>query len=650
MKYERLITLQESWLNIPKFFLYNKNVNVFNDFKCDKIILRSSYKKEDSKENSFAGIFTSIWWIDKQNISEINKNIDFILKDASIKLEKIGWDIKDFDIIIQEYINTDLWGVIFVENDKILIEINSWAWAEKVVEWKSEQTLYFYKKFRLSSWKNLLNKKLEKSILKNIEKIKSIYDFNLDIEFWIKNNIIFIFQVRPITKNILNNYYILDNSNIWENFTWTTTKLTASFVKRLYSKVYKSVAYNSWISYEKIAQIEHIFDDLIVYKNEKIYYNIISWYKFLLLFPWDNKKAFDLMIWTKLKSKYLYINDIYNFIPKFLFKIKYIFILIYKIFTFDSKIKKLENYLEKFYKDFEKINLKEQSLNDLYLLYKGFEQNLSYLWYITIDNDFVIMKMWKNLDLWTINWLISANQVYFLQDVANWKKTKQEYLEKYGHRFWDELKLEKWDITENDWDFEKILKKIKNPVGSKYSSSKNIEKNKVSNFLLKYIKNREKFRLYRSKNFSVARKIFLNIWEKFVEENILENRDDIFDLDINSIFDKILENNNVADKNSDKLLIWNSFEWKVYIMKDFHIPNEKIEIIIAESFDPWWIVLLPWIKWIILENGNMLSHVSIICRELNIPLLIWVKGVTEKYKIWDYLKIDSNWEIKCKNI
>ncbi|HIP27101.1 MAG TPA: hypothetical protein EYG80_05545 [Flavobacteriaceae bacterium] len=24
----------------------------------------------------------------------------------------------------------------------------------------------------------------------------------------------------------------------------------------------------------------------------------------------------------------------------------------------------------------------------------------------------------------------------------------------------------------------------------------------------------------------------------------------------------------------------------------------------------------------ILENGNMLSHVSIICRELNIPLLI----------------------------
>jgi pyruvate,water dikinase len=644
MKYERLIKLQKNWLKIPKLYIYKKNLDLLNNFNCDKIILRSSYKKEDSSKNSFAWIFISIWWIDKQNISKIHKNINFILKDASIKLEKLGWNVKEFDIIIQEYINTDLWGVIFVENDKILIEINSWAWAEKVVEWDSKQSLYFYKKFRLSSWEELLNKELEKKILENIKKIKSIYNFNLDIEFWIKNNNIFIFQVRPIIKNILNNYYILDNSNIWENFTWTTTKLTASFVKRLYSKVYKSVAHNSWISYKKIAKVEHIFDDLIVYKNRKIYYNIISWYKFLLLFPWDNKKAFDSMIWTKLKSKYLYIDDVYDFIPKISFKIKYVFILIYKIFTFDSKIKKLENYLDTFYKDFEKIDLKEYSLNDLYLLYKWFEQNLSYLWYITIDNDFVIMKMWKNLDLWTINWLISAEQVYFLGDVANNKKTKKEYLERYGHRFWDELKLESPDITERLEDFDLLIEKYKN-----IKLNNNVE-NKVSNFILKYIKNREKFRLYRSKNFSVARKIFLNIWEKFVEENILKDKEEIFDLEIDNIFDKILENNKVADKNSDKFLIWSSFEGKIYIMKKFHIPNEKIEIIIAESFDPWWIVLLPWIKWIILENGNMLSHVSIICRELNIPLLMWIKDATKKYSNWDYLEINSNWNILCKNI
>lgn len=437
------------------------------------------------------------------------------------------------------------------------------------------------------------------------------------------------------------NYYILDDSNIWENFVWTTTKLTASFVKRLYSKVYKSVAYNSGINYWVISKLEHIFNDLIIYKDKKLYYNIFSWYKILMLFPSDNKKAFDKMIWTSLKLKYLYIDDIYNFRPNFLFKIKYMFILIYKIFTFDSKIKKLENYLEKFYKDFEKINLKEKSLNDLYILYKSFEQNLSYLWYITIDNDFVIMKMWKNLDLWTINWLISAEQLYFLNDVANNRRTKKEYLDKYWHRFWDELKLESPDITERLEDFDILIKKYKD-----ITFNDNIDnKNKISNFLLKYIKNREKFRLYRSKNFSVARKIFLSIWEKFTREKILQNKDEIFNLNVNEIFDKILSLNIVNKKDNEKILIWKRFSWKAYILNDFHIPNEKIDIIIAKSFDPWWIVLLWWIKWIIIENWNLLSHISIVCRELNIPLLIWVKDATKIYKTWDNLKINSNWEI-----
>lgn len=644
MKYTRLKSLKQSWINIPDFFLYEDSLEKIKDFKNKEIILRSSYKLEDTKKNSFAWVFYSIWKIDKDDKKEIQKNIELIKNDANKKIKHIWWKREDFQIIIQEYISSDLWGVIFVEWDKILIEINSWAWAEKVVNWDIKQSVYIYKNFNLSSWEKLLDEKLIKDILENIEKIKKIYNFDLDIELWIKNNNLYIFQVRPITKKILKNYYILDNSNIWENFSWETTLLTASFVKRLYSKVYKSVAYNSRVSYEKIWKLEHIFDDLIVYKNKALYYNIISWYKFLLLFPLDNKKAFDEMIWTKINLKYLYIDDVYKYMPSFLFKIKYFFILIYKIITFDYKIKKLDNYLKKFYKDFKKINLETLNLNELYLLYKEFEQNLSYLWYITIDNDFVIMKLAKNIDLASINWLISANQLFFLKEVSMWKKTKKEYLETYWHRFWDELKLEVWDIWENLEEFENLIKKYKNIKLEKKDSLLSWNK-----FLSKYIKNREKFRLYRSKNFSVARKIFLEIWKKFVEEKIIKKTDDIFDLDINYIFDKILSLNNVYEKWSEKLLIWKSFEWKVLVIDKFHIPKNTPEIIVSKNFDPGWIILLWWIKWIILENWNMLSHISIICRELNIPLLIWVKDATKIYKNWDRLKINSNWEILCKN-
>lgn len=645
MKYKRLKILRENKINIPSFFLYENNLEKIKLFKEKRIILRSSYKKEDWEKKSFAGIFNSIWNVKKENIDLIKENIDLIKKDAFIKIKNIKANKKDFNIIIQEYIKTDLWGVIFMEWEKFLIELNSWFWAEKVVVWDIKESIYVYKKFVLHSWEKILNKKRLKKILIIVKKIKKIFDFDLDIEFWIKNNNIFIFQVRPITKKVLSNYYLLDNSNIWENFTWTTSNLTASFVKNLYSKVYKSVFYNSGISFKKIAKLEHIFDNLIIFKENKLYYNIFSWYKTLLLLPWNNKKSFDNMIWTKLKLKYLVIDDIYKYFPNIFFKIKYFFIIIYKIISFDFKIKKLEKYLKNFYKDFENINLKEKNLNDLYLLYKSFEENFCYLWYITIDNDFVIMKFSKNINLWEINWLSSAEQIYFLQEVAKWKKEKKEYLEKYGYRFWDELKLETADIDEKPWDFEKILEKYKN---LKIEKKDNIYK---KNFLFKYIKNREKFRLYRSKNFSIARKIFLEIWERFKKEKIIDNKNDIFNFELNQIFEKIISFNKINIKNSDRNLIWKSFKWKVYIMNNFHIPKEKIEILVAQNFDPWWIVLLWWVKWIILENWNYLSHISIICRELNINLLIWDKNATSKYKTWDFLEINNNWEVKkWKNI
>jgi len=640
MKYERLLELNKIWINIPNFFSYNWDLNNIKLFKENKIILRSSYIWEDSTNISFAWYFKSIWGIEKTDIQNILIYIEEIKKDAYNKIK----DFNNFKIIIQEYIETDIWWVIFVENDKIFIEVSLWKWAEKVVLWNTESSVYIYKDFILETWNKLLYNKDISKLKKIIKNIKKSFNFNLDIEFWIKWWKIFIFQVRPITRNILKNYYLLDNSNIWENFTWTTSKLTASFVKRLYSKVYKSVAYNSWISYNKISKVEHIFDDLISYKNQQLFYNIFSWYKFLMLFPLDNKKSFDKMIWTNIKIKYLYIDDIYNFKPNILFKIKYFFIIIYKIITFDSKINKLEKYLKNFYKNFDKINLKERNLNDLYLLYKEFEQNLSFLWYITIDNDFVIMKLSKDMDLWAINWLFSANQIYFLKEVSEWTKTKQEYLEKYWHRFWDELKLEKWDISENMQDFEKLLIKYKN-LEIKKQENKNLTKNKL---LLKYIQNREKFRLYRSKNFSIARKIFLEIWEKFKIQNIIKKREDIFHFSIEDIFDKILSLNEINNNKNESILIWNSFKWKIYILKEFHIPNEKVEIIVAKSFDPWRITLLWWLKWIIIENWNFLSHISIVCRELWIPLLIWVKDVTNKYKSWDILKINSNWLISKK--
>ena len=60
--------------------------------------------------------------------------------------------------------------------------------------------------------------------------------------------------------------------------------------------------------------------------------------------------------------------------------------------------------------------------------------------------------------------------------------------------------------------------------------------------------------------------------------------------------------------------------------------NKKYEIIITETADPGWAPVLSLCKGIIIEKGGVLSHISILARELGIPCIINVPGIMQKIK------------------
>ncbi|MCB9804334.1 hypothetical protein H6769_01610 [Candidatus Peribacteria bacterium] len=93
-------------------------------------------------------------------------------------------------------------------------------------------------------------------------------------------------------------------------------------------------------------------------------------------------------------------------------------------------------------------------------------------------------------------------------DVANGRINIEEYKKLYGARLGDELKLEN---TQADDD--RVLKEIVAQY-QKYNENKRTpmkETTKIPSFLHRFIKNREQFRLYRAKNFHIARLLFLSI-------------------------------------------------------------------------------------------------------------------------------------------
>jgi rifampicin phosphotransferase len=49
---------------------------------------------------------------------------------------------------------------------------------------------------------------------------------------------------------------------------------------------------------------------------------------------------------------------------------------------------------------------------------------------------------------------------------------------------------------------------------------------------------------------------------------------------------------------------------------------------VAEHTDPGWIMIFPSASALIVERGSLLSHAAIVARELGIPAVVSVPGVT----------------------
>jgi rifampicin phosphotransferase len=64
-------------------------------------------------------------------------------------------------------------------------------------------------------------------------------------------------------------------------------------------------------------------------------------------------------------------------------------------------------------------------------------------------------------------------------------------------------------------------------------------------------------------------------------------------------------------------------------------------ILVAASTDPGWIMVFPSALGVIVERGSPLSHAAIVARELGIPAVVSVPGVTEWLRDGDWVEIDG---------
>lgn len=242
--------LKQIGINVPDAFVISTEINSKNiadikgdilksflELKVKYVAIRSSATTEDSVDDSFAGQFDTFLNITKKdllkNILKCYKSLNSERVLSYCKSKKINPSKIKIAVIVQKMVQSEISGVAFSVNpisgnlNEIMIEAG-FGLGEYVVSGIITPDKYLFdkktrkileKKINYQEYKLLnskgLNKKMEvplekrnaqkllskyfPELLRSIVKIEKKYKKPVDIEWAIKNNILYITQARFIT-------------------------------------------------------------------------------------------------------------------------------------------------------------------------------------------------------------------------------------------------------------------------------------------------------------------------------------------------------------------------------------------------------------------------------------------------------------------
>ena len=701
--------------------------------------VRSSCNYEDGKNHSFAGLFDTYLNVPKKDVNKkvrlcyeslYNENVLEYVKDNNIDLKKLR-----MNVIIQKMVKSELSGIIFTANPQGILNesviVVGRGLGENVVSDKVDTTSYYYNLdddlYYYEGKEELLDLHQIKNLIEISKKIKNKLGKYLDIEFAISEGKIYILQARNITNINDKNILIMDNSNIVESYPGINLPITCSFANDIYTGVFRGLCRRILNNKKIFKKLRNTYSNMVGDVNGRMYYKISNWYQLIKLAPFSKRL---IPIWQEMlgvKNKDFYLDEIK--ITK-IDKIKIDINFIYNLITVSKKMDKLNkefSIVNTYYKKEKEKGLKQENILKIY---NKISKDLLSVWDITLINDMYAFiytflakkrlnkKYFKDNEI-TNKYISGIKNIESLKPVKELvklslnysemdKKTKEEkvkeYIEKYGDRNIEELKIETKTFRTNPELLNEQINLYMKDLKNTKKLIESLEKNKefedtkmdiITKYLLKKckkgIRNREISRLNRTRIFGIVRDMVVFLGKEYKNENIIEDVEDIYYLKLGEIFE-------LLNKKQDmkKLISKRKNEYKVYEMlpgysrmifmnKEFNknhmkvnskkifengeilkgipcsdgivkgeavvikrkkdldnINNLKNKILITKYTDPGWVFVLSSAKGVISEKGSMLSHTAIISRELKIPSIVGVYNILDRVETGDVVEMNGN--------
>lgn len=747
-KAQSLLTLQNAGFNVPPFFVCDyawdeeRILQTLNETLpgINYFAVRSSASGEDGDNKSYAGHFYSAIAVIKGDV----------FKEVQRVLSSFGG--LDGSVIIQEFVPSDVSGVAFSDNGEGVAVINSnFGLCKNVVEGKACDEYLTHKDgtlirksiskekpvltFHSGNLKELVSgdESLTVDQLKQVvelaKKSENHFEKPQDIEWCFRGQTLYLLQSRPITKSIeIPEQVYFDSANIAESYSGIVLPLTASFAQRIYKVVYIDFLRMSGVPNNTLKKHAYVFENLLGFSHGRMYYNMNNWYRMAQFVPGykRNKENFETMITSNLRQEIATTIK-----PSLFFTIIYPGIVLAKVIIFRITEKRFRKYVSRHIKELKKTDFEKLTLPECRDLFNLLEHDLLRKWYVTLENDFFVMtylgilqKLYpeENLqeillfkskateqvgylmeltkqiqsepDLWKV--VLSGNSKDFeivLDSKPYIKAQYEQYLEQFGGRFANELKLETVGIDEDTRKFMTVLRAYQTYTPNQVERrevkvvSLPFPKSVLFKYTLKkfkkYASQREDFRLFRSNMFSITRSVFRRVGVILEDQEVLKHADDVLYLSVDEVLSVAdgQEISSLSMKISQRKQIYLEYQNKmppshfltlggeildevdhaqselsavrgvssgiasgrVKVMKEFEMPDKiDFEILVTRHTDPGWTALIALSKGLIIEHGGVLSHASIVARELGIPAVIGVRGATDFYTDGQKVEIDGS--------
>jgi phosphoenolpyruvate synthase/pyruvate phosphate dikinase len=270
----------------------------------EPLAVRSSAVGEDGERFSFAGQFDSVLNIDRDQLSAAVRycwRSAFSLR--ALEYRRRAGSLRDaarLAVIVQRQVTGNVSGVLFtldpLTGDQGRMRVSACrGLGDALVSGAVDGDEYLIDRqgaelgaSRISREHRLLGADALRE-LASLGRRLSQTAGPRDIEWTIRDGELWVLQDRPVTSTMSReetaNRIVWDNSNIQESYCGVTTPLTFSFARTTYASVYEQTMGALGVPEATIARHRPMLRNLLGLLQGRVYYNLNSWYRGLLLLP-----------------------------------------------------------------------------------------------------------------------------------------------------------------------------------------------------------------------------------------------------------------------------------------------------------------------------------------------------------------------------